>query len=139
MLPLGPLGYKRPVPFRRLLAELLALAPGARGAVFCDYEGENVDVAVAEAPPPGCALLSVYDVKVVGAQFAAVWLLLEERGTRQGAGGVRELKLRAERGTMLCHRVKDGYYLALLLGPDPRTELAAAVLRRAAERFALEM
>ena len=127
------------MPFRSLLAELVANAPGARGAIFCDYEGENVDLAVADPQPPRCGPLSNYDLKVCGAQFAAVWLLLQERNRNQGAGSLCELRVRAERGTLLCRSVRDGYYLTLLLSPGPSATTAGLALARTATRFAEEM
>lgn len=127
------------MPFRALLAELVANAPGARGAIFCDYEGENVDLAVADPQPPRCGPLSVYDLKVCGAQFAAVWLLLQERNQTQGAGSLCELRVRAEHGTLLCRSVKDGYYVTLLLSPSSSATGAGLSLARIALRFADEM
>ena len=127
------------MPFRSLLAALVANAPAARGAIFCDYEGENVDLAVADPQPPRCGELSVYDLKVCGAQLAAVWLLIQERNRQQGAGQLTELRVRAELGTLLCHAVKDGCYLTLLLGPGPRAGSASLLLARTAARFAEEM
>ncbi|MFL5389395.1 MAG: hypothetical protein ACJ79C_11750 [Myxococcales bacterium] len=40
--------------FAALLAELVAQAKGARGAVFCGHDGEFVDLLVARPQPPRC-------------------------------------------------------------------------------------
>jgi hypothetical protein len=125
--------------FRSMLAELLVKVPHARAAIFCDHEGESVDWAAAAPPPDGARTLSEYDVKICGAQLAASWLLLDERARQEGAGRVRALELRAERGTLLCHAVHDGYYLVLMLSARPGAARAAATLRETALAFAREM
>jgi hypothetical protein len=139
LLPFGPDGYKRAVPFRALLTELVARTPGARGAIFCDHEGESVELALVRAPPPDCEPLTPFDLRICGAQFAAVWLLLEEQSSQKEAGHLQEVKVRSGDGTMLCRVVKDGYYVMLLLAPKSASERSAVELRRLAERFAAEM
>jgi hypothetical protein len=142
LLPLESAGYKQPRMFRSMLAQLLVSVPQARAAVFCDHEGEAVDWDAKSPPPEGASPLTEYDVKICGAQLAAAWLLIDERGKEEGAGGVRELQLRAAQGTLLCQAVQDGYYLVLVLGPRPATALtalAARSLRAAALAFAREM
>jgi hypothetical protein len=126
------------VPFRRLLAELVAQAPRARGAIFCDHEGESIDLALATPPPAGCGALSEYELRVCGAQFAAAWLLLLERAPREGAGQLHELRLRAAHGTVLCAVVKEGYYAALLLAEGAQAGRATLALRETAAKMALE-
>src|SRR5215470_479527 len=71
LLPLVRTGYKPCVPFRRMLDELVARAQGARGAVFCDFEGEFVELVVADPA------LTDYDMKVYGAHMAAAWVNLQ--------------------------------------------------------------
>jgi hypothetical protein len=127
------------VPFRALLAELVDRTPGARGAIFCDFEGESVELALAEPPPPGFEPLTVYDMKICGAQLAAVWIQLDERSRQQSAGPLLELQLGAPRGTLHCCTVKDGYYLTLLTAPGKASGPATRALRRIAVRFAEEM
>src|SRR5438477_7740603 len=62
LLPLAPSRYKRVVPFRRMLGSLLERTKGARGAVFCDFEGEFVELVIADPA------ISDYDMKICGAQ-----------------------------------------------------------------------
>jgi hypothetical protein len=127
------------VPFRLLLGELVEALPGARGAVFCDYEGESVDLFVAAPQPPGCGPLSEFDLKICGAQLTAVWTLLAERSLEHGAGRVDALHLHTDHGALLCAAVKDGYYVTLLLSPRAATAAARRRLGLLAHRFALEM
>ncbi|HUJ27975.1 MAG TPA: hypothetical protein VLW85_18265, partial [Myxococcales bacterium] len=63
------------MPFRRMLDELLAQAPGARGAVFCDFEGEFVELVIRDPA------LTDYDMKVYGAHMAAAWMNLQANST----------------------------------------------------------
>ena len=53
------------MPFRAILESLVVThAPGVRGAVFCDAEGERIDAC--------CGELAPYDLDIIGASFAAV-------------------------------------------------------------------
>ena len=133
LLPLAPSGYKRCVPFRRMLGELVARAPGARGAVFCDYEGEFVELVV------GDPALSAYDMRVFGAQMAAVWSSLQNGSRERGAGGIVEMRLGCAGGTLLCRSLRDGYYVVLLVSPGAASGPAAFALRHAAAAMAAEL
>ena len=127
--------------FRHMLARLTGRVPQARGAIFCDYEGESVEWALAAVPPPGNASLSEYELKLCGAQVAASWLLLGERTLQAGGGQVHELELRASHGTLIARAVDEGYYVVLLLAPNARelTSRARVALRETARELAAEM
>jgi hypothetical protein len=126
------------VSFAALLATLVAQAKGARGAVFCGHDGEFVDLVVARPQPAGCGELSEYDLKVIGAQLAAPWLRLS-RGANGGAGPPVELRLRCGKGSLLCARLPEGYYLVLVLAPLAQPSPAGFALRRTADRLAREI
>lgn len=127
------------MPFRRLLSDLVARTPGARGAIFCDYEGEHVDFTVREPPPPGAPPLSDFDMKVVGAQLTAQWVLLRERGAHHNAGEPLELRLLTPGGTLLFRALKDGYYVVLLLTPDALACTATRALEQTAQLISREL
>lgn len=129
LLPLAPSRYKRRVSFRALLLDLVTSLPQVRGAIFCDHEGEHVDLAIAQPQPRGCGPLTDFDLKVCGAQVAATWMLLQ---TTEGAGPPRELSLQCAQGTLICHGVRDGYYVLALLAPGSPRAKAAFTLRRVA-------
>lgn len=133
MLPLGGSAYKLGVPFRRMLDELVASAPGARGAVFCDFEGEFVELVVADPA------LTDYDMKVVGAHMAAAWTNLQTGSTERGAGGIVEMRLGCEGGTLLCRSLRDGYYVVLLVRNGALSGRAAAALQTTAARMISEL
>ena len=107
-----------------MLGSLLERTKGARGAVFCDFEGEFVELVIADPR------LSDYDMKVFGAH-AAAWLNLET--------GVQELRIRCSRGTLLCRSLRDGYYLVLLLAEGRPSGAAAFELQRTAAELAREL
>ena len=127
------------MPFRALLQELVKSLPQVRGAIFCDYEGENVDLAIAAPQPPGCEQLSDFDLKICGAQVAEAWSCLQQTFGSRGAGAALELQLGCAGGTLLCHAIRDGYYLLLLLAPGRPSAPAAFALRQLAARVELEI
>lgn len=127
-----PLGTSFAVGFRGHLSSLLERTPAARGAVFCDYEGEFIELVIRDPQPSGCAQLSDYEMKIFGAQLAATWLNLHTGASERGAGGVVELKLACDGGTLLCRGLPDGYYLTLLLAHGTATGPAAFELRQTA-------
>jgi len=116
-----------------MLNELTARAAGARGAVLCDYDGEFVELVVVDPA------LSAYDMKVAGAQIAAVWAGLQSGSIDSGAGGILELRLGCDGGTLLCRTLRDGYYLVLLLARGTPSAPAAFALRRTASAMAAEL
>jgi len=128
------------VSFEPVLRELMERAPEARGAIFCDGEGESIDLVLARPPPSGCGELSDYDLKVAGAQVAASWLNLHNGSVQRGAGEALEMRLRCDAGTLLCRVLREGYYLVLLLAPGARGAAPAAfALREAADRVRADL
>jgi hypothetical protein len=128
------------VSFGPALRELVRRAPGARGAVFCDGEGESVDLVVAEPQPAGCGGLSAYDLQLTGAQVASAWLHLHTGSVERGAGRALELQLRCDKGSLLCRVLREDYYLVLLLAPGrPPAAAAAFALREAAARVVADL
>jgi predicted regulator of Ras-like GTPase activity (Roadblock/LC7/MglB family) len=121
------------VPFRRVLTTLVERAPGARGAIFCDYEGESVELVLRDAR------LSEYDMKVFGAQLAAAWLDPEADSSECGAGGILELRLWCAEGTLLCRSLREGYYVVLLVAKGAPSGPAGFLLRNAAGEMSREI
>ena len=139
MLALAAVGYKRGVPFRGLLDRLVRSTRGARGAIFCDYEGEAVASCIAVPPPPGCAPLGDYDVKICGAQMAAPMLALFDQERAATLGRLVELRMLCAHGTLACHALPEGYYLVLLLAPGSHTFDAGFRLRETSALVAAQM
>lgn len=101
--------------------------------MFCDHEGESVELVV------GDAALSEYELKVYGAQMAAPWLSLQESARDRGAGALLELQAGCAGGSLLCRSLPDGYYVVLLLGRGAPLSRAAFELREAAVLIAREL
>jgi hypothetical protein len=103
-------------------------APGVRGAVLVDDNGEAVDSA---------GRLVAFEAKVAAAHLQ---LLLTEATARLDAliGPVRELVVRADRASFSAHALPDGYAVALLLARHACavSPLAVAELRDAVSREA---
>jgi predicted regulator of Ras-like GTPase activity (Roadblock/LC7/MglB family) len=109
-----------------MLGSLVERTKGARGAVFCDVEGEFVELVIADPH------LSDYEMKIFGAQVAAAWLNLENGSSERGAGSMVEMKIHCAQGTLLCRNLRDGYYLVLLLARGVPSGAAAFELQRTA-------
>jgi predicted regulator of Ras-like GTPase activity (Roadblock/LC7/MglB family) len=116
-----------------MLTALVGRVPGARGAVFCDFEGESVELVIRDSA------LSEYEMKVFGAQVAAVWLSVQTGAREHGAGGLLELRARCDAGSLLCRALPEGYYVVLLLGRGAPLAPAAFALRSAAMEIAREI
>jgi hypothetical protein len=116
-----------------MLSTLLSRAPGARGAIFCDFEGEFVELVVRDPA------LSDYDMRVFGAQMAAAWLNLETRAKERGAGGIVEMRLGCAGGTLLCRNLRDGYYVVLLLASGSPSAPAAFALQHTAAEITAQL
>lgn len=121
------------MPFQRLLKGLVTRARGARGAVFCDQEGEFVHLVIQDEA------LTAYDMRCYGAHLAATWLNLRNGSEQVGAGGIVELKIDCTGGALLCRALRDGYYLVLLLAHGAAIAPASFQMRRVAEEVAREL
>jgi predicted regulator of Ras-like GTPase activity (Roadblock/LC7/MglB family) len=116
-----------------MLATLVKRVSKARGAVFCDQEGESVELVIHDDS------LSEYELKVVGAQLAAVWVALQDSARDRGAGALLELQVGCGAGSLLCRALPDGYYVVLLVGQGGSGASAAFALRSAANQIASEL
>jgi hypothetical protein len=121
------------MPFRRLLTTLLVRVRGARGAIFCDYDGEAVELALSDPK------LSEYELKVFGAQLAASWMSLGATATGHGAGTPVELRLSCGGGNLLCRALPDGYYVVLVLSRSCASAAAAFELQKTSVALAAEL
>jgi predicted regulator of Ras-like GTPase activity (Roadblock/LC7/MglB family) len=108
------------LPYRRILENLRARVAGARAALLADSQGELV---------VGTGELGERE-RLIGA-YAGITLGMALRGTeRHDAGRIDHIVWRHEHGSIVICPLKDGYYLALFLGPDA---LVAAGVQRAKE------
>ncbi len=123
------------MPFQRLLQALVDATPGARGAIFCDQQGEHVELALAREAPGGVAPLTPFDMKICGAHLAAPLVALFEAPGKPGE--TLQMRWLCEGGTLLCHLLPGRYYVALLVTKGGRNARAAHLLGECARLVAL--
>ena len=113
-----------------MLTTLVERVAGARGAVFCDHEGESVELVLRDPQ------LSEYEMKIAGAQLAAVWLSLQDSSKQSGIGTMQELQVSCASGGLICRSLPDGYYVVLLIGRGAPLSPAEFALRATAAEIA---
>jgi predicted regulator of Ras-like GTPase activity (Roadblock/LC7/MglB family) len=92
------------MPFKTLLAQLIASVPGARGAIVTDWEGEAVDQV---------GLMDTYDLQVMGAHKGVVLQSLGRVASRLGNDRLTELVITTSRVQTLVLPVTSEYFLLL--------------------------
>lgn len=90
------------MPFRAVLQGLVARSPLARGAVFCDFEGERVEAVLADPA------LDPFELDLAGASYAGA---VEQLSSSEDA----QIRVLHERGVIWVQPVCDGYYVVLLV------------------------
>jgi hypothetical protein len=123
--------------FDVILRELIDATPGARGAVFCDREGETVN-SVGASGQTNPELLNDYDLRVAGAQLATP-IDLALTNARESMGLLQECVIHGPRETLLVSVLPDGYYIVLCMEPGALTSRAMFRLRGAAKRVVEEI
>lgn len=123
--------------FDAILRELLTKVPGARGAVFCDYEGETV-VSVGTSGATDHEVRDDYNLRVAGAQFATPLISADERKD-SAMGRPRECVISGEREKLVVHMLPDHYYLILCLDPGALVGRSLVHVREVAEVLAKEI
>lgn len=98
--------------FTPILRRLLLRATGVLAVCFVDDEGECVDY---------CAALSVFDVKVTGAQLRVVMDPLLEGIRRVGGGESWSLHVRGEQRELVARRIDEQYLLVVVIKPRALT------------------
>jgi predicted regulator of Ras-like GTPase activity (Roadblock/LC7/MglB family) len=116
-----------------MLSDLVDRAPGVRGGIFCDFEGEFIELVLRDPR------LSEFDLKIVGAQVCAAWANLRSQSATAGAGEPQEMKIGCAQGTILCRGLPEGYYLLLLLEQGKPVGAIAYAMAQAATSFAREL
>jgi predicted regulator of Ras-like GTPase activity (Roadblock/LC7/MglB family) len=108
------------LPYYRILEEMRTKVKGARAALLLDSQGELV---------VGAGQLGEKE-RLIGA-YAGITLGMALRGgERHEAGRIDHLVWRHQNGSVVICPLKDGYYLAVFLGPDA---IVAAGVQRAKE------
>lgn len=112
--------------FNALLSQLLNDIPGAKGVIILDWEGEAVDQA---------ALISEYDMKVIGAHSGIIVQRLKEMLHRTGSGIFEEIIFRYGSDKTVVASLSDDYFLLVQLGVDSVTATAVQRIRRCVDEL----
>ena len=116
--------------FARILEQVVAAIPGARGAIFVDWEGEAVDAF---------SRLSYTGIRLVGAHWGVVYNQLKLAMQRLRLGAPVELVLRFAREQVIIRRVTDDYLALVTLESGADFGRALAVMRWAEALLREEM
>ncbi len=116
--------------FRPILEQLVTALPGARGAIFLDWEGEAVDEH---------SVIDRTDLQILGAQWGVIYQQSVAALTKLGLGDLEELVLRFARDQVVLRRVTEGYLVLLALEPGANLGRALHLLRRAGDELREEM
>jgi predicted regulator of Ras-like GTPase activity (Roadblock/LC7/MglB family) len=123
--------------FDVFLQELIDAVPGARGAVFCDPEGETV-TAIGATGRSDRDQVNDFDLRVLGAQFATP-VYLTQRAAEPTWGALRECVVTGKNELLLLHMLPQRYFLILCLEPQALRARGMQQLRSMAARIAAEM
>lgn len=118
------------MPFRYVLANLLANNENAVGALFLDPSGETIDLS--------CTEISPYQLRILGAYLGIHLRQMERIVSSNWLGEFSVLQF--EQDDFLIHAVPlpDGYYLVLVQRPPVRAAVARRELENAARLLAGE-
>ena len=116
--------------FGPILERLVTALPGARGAIFVDWEGEAVDEH---------AHIDKTDLKILGAQWGIIYQQAMNALSKLGLGALDELVLRFATDQFAIRRVTEEYIVLLALDKDANLGRALHLLRRAGDELREEM
>ena len=133
---------------REILEEAVCSVPGAQGAVFADWEGEEVDHYLGDGDLAANATHDAAsefeggrtDMRILAAHWGIVLFQTVRRFASAGLGDVDELTMCFSRFWVLLRRVTDHYYVVILIDGD-RGNLGKAIsaLDRAEKKLREEM
>jgi predicted regulator of Ras-like GTPase activity (Roadblock/LC7/MglB family) len=92
--------------FSEILEEVVKAVPGARGAIFVDWEGEAVDTF---------STIGTTAIKLVGAHWGIVYYQARSALEKQDVGAVEELILTFADQQVIIRRVTDEYMVIMTL------------------------
>lgn len=104
--------------FSQILRRLLRCAPGARGAVLVDFEGETVDYA---------GKLEPFELRIAAAHWQIVLAELQS----SGHGGARQIVVRTDKRGYIVRRIHGTYALVLVLHPRAAFAVSERALNEA--------
>lgn len=126
-----------PTGFRAALRQLVDQVPGVLGVVFCDEEGEAVDLCVASGSRAGSD--DEYDLRVAGATWAIAVDLLRRNVEAKGPGATGLLVAMCGRYTYFVAPVGESYFLAIWARADVSLGKALHAAQQLVARLLLEV
>jgi len=117
-----------PTAFTSVLKDAVERVPGARAAIFLDWEGEAID-EYTEASRTG--------IRLIGAHLGVLFTLARERGASWGDPS--ELIIETERAVVVVQAIQDQYLVVLEAGPEVSLGLLRRELARATAALRAEM
>jgi hypothetical protein len=118
--------------FRTILDELLVTTRGALAALFCDYEGETVELVCDRD-------LSDHALRILGAYQGIFMDRLRTLCTNANAGEPRRFKIQFEAMSVMSYDVKDGYFVVLLVDSTFNEGVAWRRMENCRARLLVEM
>ena len=117
-------------PFTAILEQTVRALPGARGAIFVDWEGEDVGFFALPGEP---------EIQLVGAHWGVIYNLVKDALIRLELGAPEDLVLRFDHQQLIVTRVTDDYIAMMTLEPDANLGRALRLLQLARLRLRQEM
>ena len=119
------------MPFKAIMRNLVETIPGARGAIFVDWEGEAVDQYSVDD--------DVYQLKVMGAYKGVILNLINEAHKTVDGADIKTVIVRMDKYSIILAPVKDGYYVALVLQEGTIMSRAAHLIKKSVKDLAAIM
>ena len=119
------------MPFRYILANLIAANPDAVGAIFLDDAGETIDFASSEFQP--------FDLQVEGAYIGIYLRHVTNHLAEAGMGEPRMIHIAKEHLHYHVVTLKDGYFVVLLQNSPALVARARRTLMAAAHELCEEV
>lgn len=116
--------------FEEILREVVKAVPGAKGAIFIDWEGEAVDVY---------STIGNTNIRLMGAHWGIVYHHARAALKKIGQGGPQELVMNFSQLQVIIRRVTDDYVVIFTLRPGCHLGRALGVLDWAEEKLRAEM
>jgi len=117
-------------PFADILERVVRALPGARGAIFIDWEGEEVGSFVQS---------SDMEIRLVGAHWGIVFNLISKALGRTGLGAPEEILLRFDDQQVIIEQVDEGYIAVITMGTEANLGRGMGLARQASAQLRREM
>lgn len=119
------------MPFKAIMRNLVETIPGARGAIFVDWEGEAVDQYSLDE--------DVYQLKVMGAYKGVILNLINEAQKTVDSTQINTVTVKMNKYSIILAPVKEGYYVALVVQSGTIMSRAAYMIKKSVKDLAANM